>query len=205
MPITPKPRTEKQREASRRNGAKSRGPITPAGIRASARNSIRHGLCSRRLTILQNESPEFFREFVEDILARYRPVDRLETELCIDIANARWRLRRAVSFEAGLFDLTMDRQDSDLRAEFNVFDEVTRQSAAFQALADRGRSLALLSSYESRLRNAYKQAVDSLHRAQAERRAAAAAEKSANEPEHLAQNKREEPSGPPAVEPTETR
>jgi hypothetical protein len=57
-------RTEKQREASRRNGAKSRGPITPAGKHHPSCNSRRHGLYSVT-TPASHESLESLRSHLE--------------------------------------------------------------------------------------------------------------------------------------------
>lgn len=63
------PRTEAQREASRRNGALSRGPSTPMGKANSSRNSLTHGLTSKTL-VLENENPEEF----DIIFTHYRDI-----------------------------------------------------------------------------------------------------------------------------------
>src|SRR5919108_3710816 len=93
-PKPKKPRTEAQREAARRNGAKSRGPVTPEGKQKSSRNSTQHGLTAEQIFVLNNESEEAFFELRDAIIARFQPVDELETDLCIEMAHARWRLHR---------------------------------------------------------------------------------------------------------------
>jgi len=55
-------RTELQRQASRLNGAESRGPRTAAGKRRSSQNACRHGLYSQRIldeTLPAAPAPEF--------------------------------------------------------------------------------------------------------------------------------------------------
>jgi hypothetical protein len=48
-------------EASRRNGAKSRGPKSAEGKARSSRNAIKHGLRARRRVLLGGESEAEFK------------------------------------------------------------------------------------------------------------------------------------------------
>ena len=53
----PAQRSEKQREAARLNGAKTRGPVTPEGKRNSSLNGLRHNLCSVSLVLSNEDRP----------------------------------------------------------------------------------------------------------------------------------------------------
>src|SRR5262245_33939099 len=94
----------KQIEANRRNALKSTGPRSPEGKQRASRNALRHGLTAE--TVLEPlEDPEDYKLFEEAIAAEYDGESAVERELVLRLASLLWRLRRATSIEAALFEL----------------------------------------------------------------------------------------------------
>jgi hypothetical protein len=87
--------------ASRRNGAKSRGPKTAAGRARSARNALKHGLRAQTV-LLGDEDPARFAKFAAGMRAELAPSSPLQAELVARITVAAWRARRADRLEAAL-------------------------------------------------------------------------------------------------------
>jgi hypothetical protein len=95
-------------EASRKNGARSRGPKTAEGKARASRNALKHGLCASRHVIVDGESPEEFAAFEAALVADLAPAGALQMLLAGRIARAAWRLERAERIEAELFARKMD-------------------------------------------------------------------------------------------------
>jgi hypothetical protein len=144
-------RTQKQIEASRRNGARSKGPATPEGKSRSSRNATRHGLDGGAI-VLSNEDVHAYRRLLDDYILEWQPATRGEHDLVRDLVNARWRLDRVLTFETSALDLEMDRQRDSIHLEIASTDEATLATIAFSTLADSGRTLPMLSRHEGRLR-----------------------------------------------------
>jgi hypothetical protein len=165
----PKPRTEAQRAAARANGAKSQGPITEEGKAKSALNSLRHGLLARAL-VLRSESEPKFLAILNGYLDEYQPEGQTENRLIEEIAAAQWHQERCWTLTTALIDITMDRMEQEIAAEFREIDNATRTALAFVQQADQSGGLVLLHRYAARHSREWHLAIDKLRKIQKERR-----------------------------------
>ena len=94
MPLQP---TAAQIAASRRNGARSRGPKTAAGKAISARNATVHALTSRQASF-----PPVDPAFLQTHLTALAPHNVREIRLVEEMAEARWRARLCGALEIEL-------------------------------------------------------------------------------------------------------
>jgi len=96
-------RSRRQIRASRANGARSQGPVTPAGHARAAYAPVTHGLTANTV-LLAGESRERFEALLAAFVDHFHPVNAAEYYCIEEMAWAKWRQRRAVSFESLLLD-----------------------------------------------------------------------------------------------------
>jgi hypothetical protein len=90
-------------EASRRNGAKSRGPRTAEGKARSAQNALKHGLRAEKYVVLPDEDRNEFAALEAALEGELAPEGALQRLLARRVACAAWRLMRAERLEVELF------------------------------------------------------------------------------------------------------
>ena len=158
--------------ASRINGSKSQGPITPEGKAKSAQNSLKHGLTSSRV-VLPGESQEAFDQLEASLLDTLKPATDFERELVREMTSARWRLRRIEEMESALVQREMRKLVEEQGEEADL-DEI--RMLAYVEVAE-SRAFRNLTRHQGQLRRAYEKAwkelqVLQLHRVQSEQNAA---------------------------------
>ena len=141
-------------EAARRNGARSRGPVTPEGKLASAQNSLKHGLFASSVTI-DGESTEAFTDLHASVFERLHPDGPLELALAENMVMCRWRLMRLWAMEKSALNHEMRKQAAANQAE----DKPTCAALAYRALTDETNSLDNLSRYETRFDRQFSRAL----------------------------------------------
>jgi hypothetical protein len=153
--------TEKQKAASRANGAKSRGPKTEAGRQRSPQNAAKHGLCAG-LVLLTNESEERFQNHRAAYLDRFQPADPVETGLVDQMVSAAWRLHRAWIAETTAIEREMVRITPELEAKYEGLKQESRLCVAMQNPMEKPHFLGTLGRHESRIVRLYHRALQSI-------------------------------------------
>ncbi|MGD9509781.1 MAG: hypothetical protein AB7O95_01435 [Geminicoccaceae bacterium] len=97
-------RSPAQIEASRRNGARSHGPVTPAGKAKASRNALQHGLCAMRHLVLEDEVPDDLEALIAHLTEEVGATSEIEARLARRLAIAFWKGERAERIEVALFD-----------------------------------------------------------------------------------------------------
>jgi hypothetical protein len=143
--------TERQQQASRENGSKSHGPVTPAGRLNSSQNALKHGMLSDTV-VLKCESTDRFLFLVATLFEEFQPQTPFEESLIEDMAVARWRRMRIRGMEKAGMDHEMSRQ---FTPELEHADSATRAWLAFRTVSDDSRTLDLVNRYDSRYQREY--------------------------------------------------
>ena len=151
--------TEKQIFASRANGAKSCGPVTPEGKLRVSQNARTHGLCAAALTI-DGEETEALEHLRASLFADFNPTTPKEVELVEYAVHAIWRRNRLWQLETNVLNDAIREQAEGLPAQ--------RAARAFAKLANETRALDVLHRYDSRFERHYHRALHKLQKAREE-------------------------------------
>jgi len=163
-PVQRRETTEAQRAATRANGAKSRGPVTPEGKARSSRNACRHGLSNphlaAELTCLYVENRAEFVVIHEALADEFEPATASEALLVEEMAVCRWCLLRAWSMERALVDEERAGMHNEIELCRTNVDGALRAAAGVRQLAlNHAGTLAFLERYETRLSRQFDRAL----------------------------------------------
>jgi hypothetical protein len=170
-----KPASAHQIAVNRANAAKSTGPTSPEGKARSSQNSIKHGVCASRCTVVRLENPAEFEELRANLVHCYRPVNSQELEAIDCMARAQLSMRRAAQLEASLFTSALSeslvdpriRMEPELQQDLEVTKEQNRGfflAEGVRKLAREGNSLSLMLRYQAHAERQYRRAVEEFER-----------------------------------------
>jgi hypothetical protein len=139
-------------ESARINGAKSRGPKTPAGKAVSSQNATKHGLFAYAI-VIRGESPEAFQVFAESYVRRFEPRDDIELDIVRQMTAAMWRIARCWTLQTQTINEEMD---------LDGYGGDTVAARTFDSLSKRSPALQLLHRFENSYERVYNQAIRTL-------------------------------------------
>ena len=116
--VTVKVRSQKQIEASEKNGFKSNGPVTEVGKHRSSLNAYQHGGYANKYIALGEDVLEFER-YHQKMVDHWQPRNIMESELVEQLILCAWKQRRISATESAVLSTEMlDYYRSDLISDF---------------------------------------------------------------------------------------
>jgi hypothetical protein len=157
----PAARSLKQLQASRLNGQKSNGPVTPAGRAISRMNAIKHGILSKQVLVKGchfKESGQELSALHERFWLELNPVGPMEELLVNQIVTTHWRWQRALRAESGEIALNVDEgQRNRKKTPMEMAQLWTGAAEPIQCMEESSSGLSLLASWLEQLRAAVEQ------------------------------------------------
>src|SRR4051795_5877599 len=99
----PRPRSPAQIAAARRNGAGSKGPVTPDGKERASRNALKHGMTALHHLVLEDEVPDALDAMIATVAEEAGATSEIEARLARRRPPALGRGGGAERIEPALF------------------------------------------------------------------------------------------------------
>jgi hypothetical protein len=186
-------RTEAQIEASRANGRRSQGPVTPEGKARSSQNAYRHGLLTATI-VLKTEEKEAFGQYLDQHIQHFQPADDVELNLVEEMVGAAWRARRSAGMQTMVFDAEFAAIELSGCLGNDMVDAFNRLAAS--------PALGLFHRYETHYHRIYHRCIQTLLKVQKARPKTPAEPELPNEPKPAAPNEPNPAAEAPSPIPT---
>jgi len=141
--------SQRRINASRANGALSKGPKTDSGKARSSLNGIKHGAYAKSI-VLPNESAARFNKLRADYTRALQPANEIERDLIEEMVICRWFTRRAWALESTSVIYKMDEQKDEVEAKHRHLPEPFRSAIAHKDMYDNGHALPHIQRSQAR-------------------------------------------------------
>jgi hypothetical protein len=125
-------------------------------------NALKHGLTARTV-VLSNENGDEYTDLLDSYVDHLQPNGPIETDLVLEMVNARWQQRRLSNIESELFDQYMEKPRKAPDPAYDSHHATVEHTAAFRIMSE-STALTMLNRMKSRLERTYSRALNNLLR-----------------------------------------
>jgi hypothetical protein len=147
--------------ASRANGALSRGPKTEAGKARIRLNGVKTGAFAKSI-VLNNESPALLAKLRDEYCRHFQPTNPIERDLVEEMVVSKWLTRRAWRLESSSINYKMDEQKGEVEARHSHLKEPSRTAIAHKDMYDNSAALPQIQRNQVRNLRAFHRALREL-------------------------------------------